>query len=143
MLRALVYIVPIGLAVFALFDLRRSEVGERAGLHQAAWAAVIVLLPVVGPIVWLLVSRQTRASAPPGPSTRVPGGTGGRPGSTTGRGRPAAPDDDPDFLWRLEQERRRRARGSGTPRAGDGVDPGSPPTERPDATAPSDDEPTR
>ncbi|TGJ94515.1 hypothetical protein DLJ96_19275, partial [Actinotalea fermentans ATCC 43279 = JCM 9966 = DSM 3133] len=27
---------------------------------------------------------------------------------------PLAPDDDPDFLWKLEQQRRREARGEGT-----------------------------
>ena len=33
---------------------------------------------------------------------------GGRGGQPAGPPRPVAPDDDPEFLWRLEKERRKR-----------------------------------
>lgn len=122
MVRALPYVIPIALALFALIDLSRSSAVERAEIHPLAWAAIIVLLPVVGPVAWILVSRQRAAAA------RQAGGAGGaagpvRPGPTRPprRSGPVAPDDDPDFLWRLEQERRRRARGQ-APDAG-GTDP--------------------
>ena len=107
MLRAMVYVIPIALAIYALIDLSRSRVSERNGLPLPAWVAVIVLLPVIGPIVWIALSRQRRreqgAERPPAPG-RPPGP--GRP--RTRRPGPVAPDDDPDFLWRLEQERRRQ-----------------------------------
>lgn len=105
--RLLVYVVPVALAVYALIDLWRSEVRERAGLHPALWVAVIVLLPVVGPIAWIIISRTRRAGAP-----RTTGGPPSRPGRPA-RKAPLPPDDDPDFLWRLEQERRRRLRREG------------------------------
>src|SRR5690606_41728971 len=67
------------------------------------WVVIIVLLPVFGPVTWI-ATKQSRRS----------GGSGGR-GARPGRGPrrpsgPVAPDDDPDFLWRLEQEKRRQAR---------------------------------
>lgn len=117
--RLLVYVVPVALAVYALIDLWRSDVRERAGLHPALWVAVIVLLPVVGPIAWIIISRTRRAGTP-----RTSGGTSPRPGRPA-RQAPLAPDDDPDFLWRLEQDRRRRQRREG----------GSP--EEPSAEGPS------
>lgn len=108
--RALVYIVPIALAVYALFDLRSSDATDRAGFSPWGWAAVIVLLPVVGPLTWILVSRSRRAGGSVGtrPSTGPsrPGPRPGVPGRRPGRG-PVAPDDDPEFLWRLEQQQRR------------------------------------
>lgn len=118
--RLLVYVVPLALAIYALIDLSRSEPSERAGIPVLGWLAIIVLVPVIGPVTWIVVSRlQGTAgggtSRPSGPTPRT--WPVRRPG-------PKAPDDDPDFLWRLEQERRRRhepggpAGGSGRPTDG-------------------------
>ncbi len=115
MLRALPYIVPLALALYALIDLSRSRPVERADLHPAAWVAIIVLLPVIGPVAWIVVSRgRRRADGTPVPGARPtrPGPTGG--GRPVRRRGPVAPDDDPDFLWRIEQEQRRRRRSAGT-----------------------------
>lgn len=119
-MKALVYVVPIALAIYALFDLARSEVRERAGIHPIGWAAVILLLPVLGSLVWILVSRVQRSgTVPPTTPGRTP------PLRPPRRPGPAAPDDDPDFLWRLDQQRRRE-RGSGGPDgASGGGGPGS------------------
>ena len=103
MARALPFILPVALALYAMIDLSRSTVVERAGLHPVAWAAIILLLPVVGPIAWIVVSISQRNAqgAPTGPTSRPRGGSAG---SSSGQGRPArrpgplTPDDDPDFL---------------------------------------------
>lgn len=142
MARALVYVVPIALAIFALFDLARSLPEERAGVRRWVWVLVVVLIPVLGPLVWIIVSRYVSAQTRR-PSTGTAGGPGrpargagplggiggsGRPGRPGFPGRPGrrsgpvAPDDDPEFLWRLEQQRRRA---SGEPPTGD--DPAAPP----------------
>ena len=112
-MKALVYVVPIAIAIYALFDLARSEVRERAGIHPLAWVAVIVLLPVIGPLIWILVSRlqDGDAARPASQSRQFPT----RP-SRTG---PVAPDDDPDFLWKLDQQRRRKD-GTDGPESGGG-----------------------
>ena len=113
MLRALVYIVPIGLAIYALIDLSRSGTTERMGLHPLFWVAVIVLLPVVGPLVWVIVSKTQRGDGRAGvraaPGTRPTGGPAPAraPRWPARRPGPVAPDDDPEFLWRLEQQQRR------------------------------------
>lgn len=115
MARALPFILPVALALYAMIDLSRSTAAERAGLHPAAWAAIILLLPVVGPIAWIAVSISQRHAqgAPAGPAS---GPHGTSAGSPSGRARPArrsgpvAPDDDPEFLWRLEMQQRRRRR---------------------------------
>lgn len=96
MLRYLLYVLPVAFALYCVFDVLGSDAQRRRGLRKALWLAVVVLVPVVGGVVWLLVSRQGRAD-----SARPRGGA------------PVAPDDDPEFLFRLEQEQRRRAREAG------------------------------
>lgn len=120
MVRLLPYVVPVALALYALIDLSRSEPGERADLTTTGWVLVILLLPVVGPVAWIVVSRLRRSSAGAG-STRPPVGRPS-PGPRPRRSGPLAPDDDPDFLWRLEQERRRREGGDGPTAPGDAKD---------------------
>src|SRR5665647_2622237 len=96
------------LAIYALIDLSRSEPSERMGISRFAWVPVIVLLPVLGPLIWILLTRLPRESGA--------GPTGTRPGRVPPirRTGPRAPDDDPDFLWRLDQQRRKE-RGTDTP----------------------------
>ena len=137
MLRALVYIVPVALAVYALIELARSEPSDRAGLHPLAWAALIVLLPVVGPLTWIVVVRsqarvQEGGRAAPGGSVPRAGSPGARGGLPPRRPRPVAPDDDPEFLWRLDQQQR-AASGQGGPEGRTDDPPVSPDADAPPA----------
>ncbi|WP_372593980.1 hypothetical protein [Actinotalea sp.] len=103
MLKVLLYVIPIAALLYGLLDLRRSEPYEREGLPLWGWLALIVLLPVFGTVLWVAISTSRRRGSTPGPTGRSgPGGR--RPGG------PAAPDDDPDYLCPLEQERRRHER---------------------------------
>lgn len=100
-MRYLGTLLLIGLVVYCVIDIVRSEDDERLGVHPALWVLLVVLFPLIGGVVWLAVSRTRRANARPQEAAGH---------ATTG---PVAPDDDPEFLWRLEQERRRReARGT-------------------------------
>ena len=103
MVKVLLYVLPIAALLYGLLDLRRSEPYEREGLPLWGWLALIVLLPVFGTVIWVAISTSRRRGRSSGPTGR-PGPGGRRPSG------PAAPDDDPDFLWRLEQERRREER---------------------------------
>lgn len=137
--RVLVYVVPVALAIYALIDLWRSRPEERAGLHPAVWAAIIVLLPVLGPLAWIFTTVYLRAQmrAAGGPSrTQRPARGPVRPGRAPRRQGPVAPDDDPDFLWRLERERRRREAGGDTGAAG-GTPGGAPGPTGPAQPGPS------
>lgn len=107
MARALLFLVIIGLAVYALADIASSDEHARRGIPRGVWL-VVALVPVVGAVVWIASSRAQRAAgggAAGGGGTTRPGGPGG-----PRRGGPVAPDDDPEFLWRLEQDRLRRER---------------------------------
>lgn len=104
MARALFFLVIIGLAVYALADIATSDERSRRGLPKGAWF-LVALVPIAGPLAWILTSRAAPAAGTAGP---------GRPGAGPRRSGPVAPDDDPDFLWRLDQERRRREREDGT-----------------------------
>lgn len=119
MARALLFLATIGLAVYAVADIATSDDDARLGVPRFAWVLLVVLFPVLGALIWIAVSRTRRASArqggvaQPGPHPRpAPRG-------------PVAPDDDPEFLWRLDQERRRREAEGGAPGA-DGTGSGAP-----------------
>lgn len=102
MLRFLI-VLNVILVVYAVIDCARSEERERVGLPKLLWMLLIVLLPLLGPIAWLVISRGHRDDHPPAPT---------RPARPRPRPQgPLPPDDDPEFLWRLEQQaRRERAR---------------------------------
>lgn len=110
-MRLLPYVLVLGLAIYALIDMSRSTPSDRAGLHPAAWTLIIVV-PVLGPGAWLLVSRYQRGviGLPPGlararrpeGSTRPPRPRSPMPPRRRGAG---APDDDQDFLRGLDGDR--------------------------------------
>ncbi len=86
--------VSLVLLVYTVLDLARTPAEQVRVLPKPAWLLVL-LVPLLGPVAWLL--------------TRRPAGAPGR------RPRPerGAPDDDEDFLRKLRREaddRRRRAR---------------------------------
>lgn len=119
--RYLVLLLTIGLTVYCVIDVVRSDERARRGLPRVLWL-LVVLVPVVGAVLWLVLSRTGGSAA--GPRRRP--------------ARPVAPDDDPDFLRRLDQERRRRERearggdadadGASPDGAGDGAPDGDPST---------------
>jgi hypothetical protein len=80
MARVLVFagIAAVVLAVFAVVDCALTERARVRVLPRWAWILIALLLPVIGPLLWLFVGR---ASARPQPVRRVIG-----------------PDDDPTFL---------------------------------------------
>lgn len=116
MVRMLVYVIPVALTIYGLVDLARSQPVERAGLRPLLWI-LIMLVPVLGPLTWLFVSRSQRSAQARERRTGTDRRTGFGPVFDRRRG-PVAPDDDPDFLWRLAQQQRRAQR------------PPAPPTER-------------
>ena len=80
MARVLVFaaIAATVLAVFAIVDCALTERHRVRGLPRWAWILVALLLPVAGPLLWLLVGRGPASGRR---ATRVMG-----------------PEDDPSFL---------------------------------------------
>jgi hypothetical protein len=132
-----VTVLTLGLTFYALLDAVLSDADEVRNLPKPLWVLVILLLPLLGAIVWLVGGRPSSGAAAPGgrgtdgrgaPGAGRPGagrgGTprgdhpsrggrgprpqpgGGRPGGPTER-RPRGPDDDPEFLRRLDEQLRR------------------------------------
>lgn len=113
MARVIFLLVVIGLMVYALADVWGADERERGGLPRWLWVLLIVLLPLLGAISWIVIRVSGRR---PSPGPAGPGGGGGsrpsRPPRTGPRppSGPVAPDDDPEFLWLLEQAKRKRER---------------------------------
>ncbi|MDY6055220.1 PLD nuclease N-terminal domain-containing protein [Micrococcus sp.] len=90
----LAVVVLIGVTLFALFEALLTPSERVRGLRKPAWIAVIVLLPAVGPVLWLLrgrAGRDGRGTARPAP-------------------RPMTPDDDEAFLRTLRAQRHQAER---------------------------------
>lgn len=120
MLRVLAVIAAFALLVYALSDFATSDERDRGGIPKWLWVIIIVVLVYFGPLAWIAYSRSRRSAG------AAPAARGGYPGAAPrGRrrpGQPVAPDDDPDFLWRLARDQReqaRKERGESTGTAGE------------------------
>lgn len=83
--RFVLLVLVIGLSVYALADCLQTP--NPKALPKLIWLAIIVLIPVVGPVMWILFGR--------------PNGRGwGRDDDHV-----VAPDDDPSFLRDLSRRR--------------------------------------
>lgn len=87
-MRVLPFIVAIALAVYAIIDLAQTDPSRVKWFNRGLWAAVIVVVPLIGPAIWLITGKVQDTQGPP-PRRRP--------------SRPVAPDDDPEFLRRLNK----------------------------------------
>lgn len=114
MARAILTLVTVGVAIYAIVDCWRSRPDEVRYLPRAVWIVAILVFPLMGAVAYLMMGR-TSPSGPGGPA---------------GQRRVIAPDDDPDFLRSLEIDRR----GKGQPRRPEAPQPPAP--EPPKAAKP-------
>jgi hypothetical protein len=94
-LYVLLFLVQIVLAVLALISCLSAEEDEIRALPRLAWVLIIVIVPLIGAIAWYLAGRPVKERTAGGWR-----GGGGLPEHK--RSRPAAPDDDPEFLKSLD-----------------------------------------
>ena len=113
-IRALPYLAAVALVVYCLIDAIQTPSATVRVLPRLVWMIVIIVIPFLGPLVWLVAGRP-KSIIPP--SRILP---------TTTRG-PLGPDDDPDYLRRLSEDARREQRARD--RAADGE--ATPPAEDP------------
>jgi len=129
MLRVLPFVVQLALLVYCLIDCIQTDSVLVRNLPKPLWVFLIVILPVVGPVAWLVAGRPERAQRS-GPVAWPSTATAGFPEYE--RPRPAAVDDDAALraeLRRVDEEheaalrawedslraRERRLRGSDDP----------------------------
>ena len=94
MLRYVPALLEIALTVYCLIDAIQTDEIVMRNLPKMAWILIIVLLPVIGPVAWLVAGRPTR-DTPPGRTQQQRWEDHRRDQE---RRRPRGPDDDPDFL---------------------------------------------
>lgn len=87
-------IVLTGLTLYALFEALLTPAERVRSLPKWAWVAVVVLVPLVGPLLWLLLGRDRSSGRRARPAPRATG----------------APDDDEAFLRSLRTQRRQAER---------------------------------
>lgn len=91
MSRALIVavVVVVVLTVFATVDCAMSDAKRARVLQKPVWLVVILLLPVVGPLLWMFFGKVPRSKM---------------------NAAPALPDDDPALHERLRADREHDAR---------------------------------
>ncbi|MFJ9588533.1 PLD nuclease N-terminal domain-containing protein [Streptomyces acidicola] len=96
MLRVLMILVPLALSIYAFIDCITTQEQDVRHIPKPLWAILILLFPLVGSISWLIVGRDRASTA-----GRLGGGSSRRP-----RGGWVAPDDNPDFLKSLDDDKK-------------------------------------
>lgn len=126
MLKVLPFILVVALVIYTVADIANSEEDERLGVPQILWILLVIVIPVLGCIAWFAVSRSRRAQRAAGASVTGRGTATAAPAQRTDR--PLAPDDDPEFLWLLEQARLKKEREQRAAQEAEGTDgPADPP----------------
>lgn len=97
MLRVLMILVPLALSIYAFIDCVTTQEQDVRHIPKPLWAILILLFPLVGSVSWLIVGRDRSSSA-----GRMRGGSSRRT-----RGGWVAPDDNPEFLRSLDEEKKR------------------------------------
>ncbi|MEF9905601.1 PLD nuclease N-terminal domain-containing protein [Streptomyces sp. P9-A2] len=97
MLRVLMFLVPLALSVYAFIDCISTKDEDIRHMPKPLWAILVLLFPLVGSISWIIAGKK-----------RHPAGAGAV-GSAWSRGGSrqqwVAPDDNPDFLKSLGEEK--------------------------------------
>lgn len=95
----ILFLINIILIAAALISCLSSEDEDIRVLPRIVWVIIILLFAPVGPIVWFVMGRQRRMAN--GGTWRAGGGfpENDRPPGTI------APDDNPDFLRKIEIDR--------------------------------------
>jgi len=84
MARLVIPIVIIAFMIFAIVDLLLTSPARVRGVPKPVWAAIVILLPVVGAILWFWIGKE---SSHPAESPRM-----------------VHPDDDPSFLANIRRD---------------------------------------
>ncbi|GAA1849597.1 PLD nuclease N-terminal domain-containing protein [Myceligenerans crystallogenes] len=128
MQKVILGVLYVALVVYTLVDVVQSDDEERHGLPKFLWVVAIILLPLIGSIAWILtvyIARRKKGraiaadwerAASPSPAPQQPR-RDDKP--------PAGPEDDPEYLWLLEQAKIKREREERERRQQEGDEPGA------------------
>ena len=101
MARIALVVAMLAVTIYAAADWHRTPEDEMPGkIAKPIWLMIILFtatVAAIGPIAWLVLRWVSRAEKK---QTRAP----------EAPKRPSAPDDDPEFLFRLERDIQRKRR---------------------------------
>ena len=101
MVRIAFVVAMLAVTIYAAADWHRTPEDEMPGkIAKPIWLMIILFtatIAAIGPIAWLVLRWVSRAEKK---QTRAP----------KAPTRPSAPDDDPEFLFRLERDIQRKRR---------------------------------
>ena len=97
MVRLFLFLAAVQLVLLVLALISCLSAGRVRTMPRFLWVLVILLIPLLGPIGYFLAGRPLPPPREGGPVRRP-------------QPRPAAPDDDPDFLRSMNPEQYRRDR---------------------------------
>ena len=98
----LVGILLLALWAYCIFDVISTDESLMRNMPKILWLVVVIVLPTVGSVAWLLLGRPEGAGLRPGDTSTFQAPKTRRLGPA-----PVAPDDDPAFLARLDDETKR------------------------------------
>ena len=116
MLRIALVVAMLAVTIYAAADWHRTPEDEMPGkIAKPIWLMIILFtatIAAIGPIAWLVLRWVSRAEKAQQKQAEAPK-------------RPSAPDDDPEFLFRLERDiqRKRRERACDLKAAENLIDP--------------------
>ena len=82
-MRLLIYIIPLAITLYAIFDIASTPQEQIRNLPKWGWIVIVLLLETLGALAWFIAGRPKRS----------PNSGGGNR-----RGTIIPPDDNPDFL---------------------------------------------
>ena len=97
MVRLFVFLAAVQLVLLVLALISCLSAARVRSMPRLVWVLVILLVPLLGPAAYFLLGRPV--------APRSEGGQIRRPAP-----RPSSPDDDPDFLRRVDTEQSKRDR---------------------------------
>lgn len=104
MFRVLLFAFAIGITLYAMLDWGfTSRLNTPGRVSRWIWLAVIVLIPILGPLAWTVLRIVEKAEGSGASDATKP--------STTA----AAPDDDPEFLDNISRRIERRQKRTRAP----------------------------
>lgn len=106
MLRVICVLFLLAMLIYSLIDCVRTDESEMpARISKPIWVVAIAIIPVLGATLWLGFKVQKIIKADASFNSSDLTAKFRRDTSSTA---PLAPDDDPDFLSRLDAQNRRR-----------------------------------
>jgi Phospholipase_D-nuclease N-terminal len=97
MVRLFVFLAAVQLVVLVLALIGSLSADRVRTMPRPLWVLAILVIPLIGPLAYFIWGRPPAPPSEGGPLRR-------------GSPRPSSPDDDPDFLRKVDTEQSRRDR---------------------------------